>query len=524
MYGGRRVSLHEIKMVKVSIEREDNDLKNNHYKECYYAGGSSEYISCLNPDKKPLHDVMGFKRELNGIIMDIALQWYVYVDGYSDTMLGYANGIRTNDGGTHIDGVKASITRTLNSFAKQSKVFKEEDVTFSGEHVREGLTCVVSVIVPNPEFEGRTQTRLGNPYIREIVDQSVQMYLTEYFELHPDVLESILSKSFNAYKTALALKRVREVIRSNSVSTPCTISEKLTNCSSEKPEILVGRGVISGGAAKHGCDSLDKRFQSKRMREQPRRNSAVSTAHGKSLENTSDSSSDKKRQKVKSCVPSSQKTAAASNPRNSKDVSVKSDKGGSPGSDKIKHIPVGHVFQAEIPVWIAPTKKGKFYGSPGDSDTLRWLGTGVWPTYSLKKKAHYKKVGEGRKDTCSCASPGSTSCIKQHIREERELLEKDIGRAFYTWEFDEMGEEVGSKTWTSKEEQKFKSLVKNNPLSSCDGFWKIASKSFPRKSEKDLTSYYYNVFLIRRMRLLAKSSSADHIDSDDDQNEHFLGG
>lgn len=250
------------------------------------------------------------------------------------------------------------------------------------------------------------------------------------------------------------------------------------------------------------------------MREQPRRNSAVSTAHEKSLENTSDSSSDKKRQK----------TAAASNPRNSKDVSVKSDKGGSPGSDKIKHIPIGHVFQAEIPVWIAPTKKGKFYGSPGDSDTLRWLGTGVWPTYSLKKKAHYKKVGEGRKDTCSCASPGSTSCIKQHIREERELLEKDIGRAFYTWEFDQMGEEVGSKSWTAKEEQKFKALVKNNPLSSCDGFWKIASKSFPRKSEKDLTSYYYNVFLIRRMRLLAKSSSADHIDSDDDQNEHFLGG
>ncbi|CAN7069750.1 unnamed protein product [Brassica rapa subsp. trilocularis] len=514
MYGGRRVSLHEIKMVKVSMEREDNDSKNNRYKECYYAGGSSEYISCLNPDKKPLHDVMGFKRELNGIIMDIALQWYVYVDGYSDTMLGYANGIRTNDGGTHIDGVKASITRTLNNFAKQSKVFKDEDITFSGEHVREGLTCVVSVIVPNPEFEGRTQTRLGNPYIREIVDQSVQMYLTEYFELHPDVLESILSKSLNAYKTALALKRVREVIRSNSVSTPCTISEKLTNCSSEKPEILVGRGVISGGAAKHGCDSLDKRFQSKRMREQPRRNSAVPPAHEKSLENTSDSSSDKKRQK----------TAAASNPRNSKDVSVKSDKGGSPGSDKIKHIPIGHVFQAEIPVWIAPTKKGKFYGSPGDSDTLRWLGTGVWPTYSLKKKAHYKKVGEGRKDTCSCASPGSTICIKQHIREARELLEKDIGRAFYTWEFDQMGEEVGSKSWTAKEEQKFKALVKNNPLSSCDEFWKIASKSFPRKSEKDLTSYYYNVFLIRRMRLLAKSSSADHIDSDDDQNEHFLGG
>ncbi|CAH8379453.1 unnamed protein product [Eruca vesicaria subsp. sativa] len=236
MYGGRRVSLQDIKMcvsqVNVSLEREDKGTKNNLYKECYYTGGSSEYLSCLNPDKKPLHDVLGFKREVNGIIMDIALQWYV--DGYSDTMLGYANGIRTNDGGTHIDGVKSSITRTINNFAKKSEVVKGEDITFRGEHVREGLTCVVSVIVPNPEFEGQTQTRLGNPYIREIVDQSVQMYLTEYFKLHQDVLESIISKSFNAYKTALALKKARDLIRSNSVSMPCTIHEIMTIDSSEK--------------------------------------------------------------------------------------------------------------------------------------------------------------------------------------------------------------------------------------------------------------------------------------------------
>ncbi|XP_018446044.1 AT-rich interactive domain-containing protein 1 isoform X2 [Raphanus sativus] len=539
MYGGRRVSLQDIKRVKVSMEREVDDPKNKLYKECYYAGGSSEYLTCLNPDKKPLHEVLGFKKEMNGIIMDIALQWYV--DGYSDTMLGYANGIRTNDGGTHIDGVKASITRTLNNFAKKSKFLKDEDITFSGKHVREGLTCVVSVIVPKPEFEGQTQTRLGNPYIREIVDQSVQMYLTEYFELHPDVLESILSKSLNAYKTALAMKKARDLIRSSSVSMRCTIPEKLTNCSSEKREISIGRGNSSGGAAKHGPRSLDRRSQSKRTREQPWSDGAVFTIHGKSSEDTSDSRFEKKRQKVKPCVQSSKpcfssrKTAAVSDPPNRKpaaskrpnrtDVSVKTLNGVTPGSEKTKRavIPVGAVFQAEIPIWIAPTKKGKFYGSPGDSDTLRWLGTGVWPTYSLKKKAHYKKVGEGRKDTCSYASSGSTNCIKQHIKEARELLEKDIGRAFYTWKFDQMGEEVGSKSWTAKEEQTFKALVKANPLPSKKGFWKLASKALPRKSEKDLTSYYYNVFLIKRMRLLAKSP-ADNMDSDDDQNDNFLAG
>lgn len=269
--------------------------------------------------------------------------------------------------------------------------------------------------------------------------------------------------------------------------------------------------------------------QSKRTREQPWSDYTVSTARGESLENTSDSSFEKKSKKPKSCVPSShpcfssRQTADASNPPNPKDVSKKTPKDVNHGSNKTRpFIPIGPGFQAEIPVWIAPTKKGKFYGSPGDSNTLRWLGTGVWPTYSLKKKVHYKKVGEGRSDSCSCASPRSTNCIKQHIKEARELLEKELNRAFYTWKFDQMGE-VASKSWTTKEEQRFEALVKKNPLSSSEGFWEFASKAFPRKSEKDLIKYYQNVFFIKRMRMLAKSS-ADHIDSDDDHFDDFLAG
>ncbi|CAA7033967.1 unnamed protein product [Microthlaspi erraticum] len=529
MYCGavRRVSRKDIKLVSFAMEMEDNDPKSDRYNECFYAGDSREYISLLNANKKPLHDVMGFRKERNGTTMDIALQWCV--DGYTETMLGFANSIRTNDGGTHIDGVKASITRTLNRLARKSKVVRDENITFSGEHVREGLTCVVSVIVPNPEFEGQTQTRLGNPYVREIVEQSVQEYLTGYFELHPDVLESIISKSLNAYKTAFAIKRLRELPRPKSVSTPCTVPEKLTNRSSEKSEII-GRGDSSSGAAKH---VHERRSQTKRTREQPWSDGAVSTAPGESLGKTSDSSLERKRQKLqKSCVPSShpsfstrQKTAHASDPPNPKNVSHKTLKDLAPSSEKTGPcIPVGPGFQAEIPVWIAPTKKGKFYGSPGDSDTLKWLGTGVWPTYSLKKKAHYKKVGEGRSDdSCSCDSPRSTNCVNQHIKETTELLEKDINRAFYTWEFDKMGEELGSKSWTANEERRFKDLVKKNPLSTTEGFWDIAAKAFPRKSLNDLRSYYYNVFLIRRMILLTHSS-ADHISSDDDHNDDFLAG
>lgn len=268
--------------------------------------------------------------------------------------------------------------------------------------------------------------------------------------------------------------------------------------------------------------------QSKRTREQPWSDDAVFTAHGESLENTSASSFEKRSKKPKSCVPSSHpcsssQSADDSNPPNAKHVSNKTPKDVNHGSNKARPvIPIGPRFQAEIPVWIAPTKKGKFYGSPGDSNTLRWLGTGVWPTYSLKKTVYHKKVGEGRSDSCSCASPMSINCIKRHTKEARELLEKETKRAFYTWKFDEMGEEVGAKSWTAKEEQRFEALVKKNPLSSSDGFWEIASNAFPRKSEKDLLSYYYNVFLIKRMRLRANPSAANHIDSDDDHYDDFL--
>ncbi|CAA7059985.1 unnamed protein product [Microthlaspi erraticum] len=245
--------------ITISLKKEDDDPERNLYSEYFYAGGLTEYVSWLNTDKKPLHDVLGFRKEINGSTVDVALQWCS--DAYSDTMLGYANSIRTVDGGTHIEGVKASLTRTLNTLAKKSKVIKEKDISLSGEHVREGLTCIVSVKVPNPEFEGQTKTRLGNPEVRKIVDQSVQEYLTEFLELHPDVLESIISKSLNAYKAALAAKRARELVRSKSILKSSSLPGKLADCSSTDPaesEIFIVEGDSAGGSAKQG---RDRRFQ-----------------------------------------------------------------------------------------------------------------------------------------------------------------------------------------------------------------------------------------------------------------------
>lgn len=245
--------------LRITFKKEDDNPEKTQHNEYFYAGGLVEYVSWLNTDKKPLHDVVGFRKEIDGMTVDVAFQWCS--DAYSDTMLGYANSIRTVDGGTHIDGLKASLTRTLNNLGKKSKVIKDKDINLSGEHVREGLTCVISVKVPNPEFEGQTKTRLGNPEVRKLVDQSVQEYLTEYLELHPDVLDLILSKSLNALKAALAAKRARELVRQKSVLRSSSLPGKLADCSSTNPEeseIFIVEGDSAGGSAKQG---RDRRFQ-----------------------------------------------------------------------------------------------------------------------------------------------------------------------------------------------------------------------------------------------------------------------
>ncbi|KAI0520098.1 hypothetical protein KFK09_007563 [Dendrobium nobile] len=243
----------------ITLKKEAAGDSNVQYNEYCYAGGLLEYVKWLNMDKKPLHDTLAFRKESDGITVDVALQWCA--DSYADTMLGYANSIRTVDGGTHIDGMKAALTRTINNLGKKSKLIKEKEISLSGEHVREGLSCIISVKVPSPEFEGQTKTRLGNPEVRKVVEQCVQEYLTEYLELHPDALDSILSKSLNALKAAMAAKRARELVRTKSILKSSSLPGKLADCSSTNPEeseIFIVEGDSAGGSAKQG---RDRRFQ-----------------------------------------------------------------------------------------------------------------------------------------------------------------------------------------------------------------------------------------------------------------------
>eukprot|EP00249_Psilotum_nudum_P024710 c29271_g1_i3 orf=170-1843(+) len=241
--------------VTIWLQQENGNLGKNQSSVYHYPGGLVEYVQWLNADKKGLHEPIAFKREKDGISLETVLQWCG--DVYTDTLLGYANSIRTSDGGTHLEGAKAAITRTLNNLGRKTKVIKEKDENLSGEHAREGLTCIVAVRLQNPEFEGQTKTRLGNPEVRKIVEQTVHEFLTEHLELYPATLDAVLSKAIQALKAALAARKARELVRQKSILQSSTLPGKLSDCSCSDPkdaEIFIVEGDSAGGSAKQGRD------------------------------------------------------------------------------------------------------------------------------------------------------------------------------------------------------------------------------------------------------------------------------
>ncbi|MEH2027828.1 DNA topoisomerase (ATP-hydrolyzing) subunit B [Nostoc sp.] len=221
-----------------------------------YRGGIKEYIAYMNREKQPLHEeIIYVQGERNNVQVEVSLQWCT--DAYTDNVLGFANNIRTVDGGTHLEGLKAVLTRTLNAIARKRNKIKENETNLSGEHVREGLTAVISVKVPDPEFEGQTKTKLGNTEVRGIVDSLVGEVLTEYLEFHPAIADSILDKAIQAFKAAEAARHARELVRRKSVLESSPLPGKLADCSSRDPsesEIFIVEGDSAGGSAKQGRD------------------------------------------------------------------------------------------------------------------------------------------------------------------------------------------------------------------------------------------------------------------------------
>ncbi|MBE9155878.1 DNA topoisomerase (ATP-hydrolyzing) subunit B [Nodosilinea sp. LEGE 06152] len=226
----------------------------------YYEGGINEYVQYINNDKQPIHDeIIYISSERDGVQVEAALQWCV--DAYSDNLLGFANNIRTIDGGTHLEGLKAVLTRTLNTISRKRNKRKDADSNLAGENIREGLTAIISVKVPDPEFEGQTKTKLGNTEVRGIVDSLVGEALTEYLDFHPNVADAILEKAIQSFNAAEAARRARDLVRRKSVLESSTLPGKLADCSSRDPsesEIFIVEGDSAGGSAKQG---RDRRFQ-----------------------------------------------------------------------------------------------------------------------------------------------------------------------------------------------------------------------------------------------------------------------
>ncbi|CBN55330.1 MULTISPECIES: DNA topoisomerase (ATP-hydrolyzing) subunit B [Kamptonema] len=231
-----------------------------HIETYCYEGGIKEYIAYMNRDKQPLHEeVIFIQGERNNVQVEVSLQWCI--DAYSDNVLGFANNIRTIDGGTHLEGLKAVLTRTMNAIARKRNKIKENEPNLGGENIREGLTAVISVKVPDPEFEGQTKTKLGNTEVRGIVDSLVGEVLTEYLEFRPQVADTILEKAIQAFKAAEAARRARDLVRRKSVLESSPLPGKLADCSSRDPsksEIYLVEGDSAGGSAKQG---RDRQFQ-----------------------------------------------------------------------------------------------------------------------------------------------------------------------------------------------------------------------------------------------------------------------
>jgi len=240
----------------VKIAFSDRRTEDGRVETYHYDGGIREYVAYMTRDKEPIHpDIIYVTGERDSVQVEVALQWCA--DAYNDNVLGFANNIRTVDGGTHLEGLKAVLTRTLNSTARKLKKLKEGDSNLAGENVREGLTAVISVKVPNPEFEGQTKTKLGNTEVRGIVDSFVGEVLNEFLEFHPAVAAAILDKAVQAFNAAEAARRARELVRRKSALESSTLPGKLADCSSRDPresEVFIVEGDSAGGSAKQGRD------------------------------------------------------------------------------------------------------------------------------------------------------------------------------------------------------------------------------------------------------------------------------
>ncbi|WAC05933.1 MAG: DNA topoisomerase subunit B [Methanoregula sp.] len=254
--------LRELAFLNAGVTIRINDDRSGDRTTYCYAGGLSEFVKYLNEGADCLHpdpiDITK-KDEANKIEIEVAMQ---YTTGYDEKIYSYVNSVNTREGGTHLEGFRSAITKSINAMAKRNGIIKENSaLTIRGEDTREGLTSVISVKMASPQFEGQTKMRLGNSNVKGIVDSLVYAALTEYFDENPKVLQIIVEKAMSAAKAREAARNARELARRKSSLESSGLPGKLADCSERDPaksEIYIVEGDSAGGSAKQG---RDRRFQ-----------------------------------------------------------------------------------------------------------------------------------------------------------------------------------------------------------------------------------------------------------------------